>query len=89
MSVIFPILQLHKSRWIELEVIDMDLLGRTGNLWFIRFGAPDLHVVSVILVDRVIALSLSLCRLDPECTSFLLLCQLSFPSDFFTGGEVR
>jgi hypothetical protein len=71
--IVLPVLQLDKSRRVELEIVDMDLLGRTWDFGFIRFRTtPNFHIVSVILVDRVIALSLSLCRLDPERVALLL-----------------
>jgi hypothetical protein len=71
--IVLPVLQLDESRRVELEIVDMDLLGRTRYFGFIRFRTtPDFHIISVILVDRVIALSLSLCRLDPERVALLL-----------------
>ena len=66
MRVEFLVLQLHKPRWVKIEIVDVDLLRTTRSLWLVGSGPSCLHVVPVILIDRVIPLSLSLGRLDPD-----------------------
>lgn len=50
----------------------MDLLGWSGDFWLIRFRPSNLHVVSVVLINRVVAFTFTLCRFDPNHVSLVL-----------------
>lgn len=66
MCIKLSILKLNEAWGIKLEVIDMDLFRCAWDLRFVRLRSPGLHVVSVVLVNRVIAFTLPLCWLDPD-----------------------
>ena len=62
-----------------MEIVDVDLFGRSDQFRFIRLGTSDFHVVSVILVNRVVAFTFTLCRFDPNHV-FTLLTYVSCSS---------
>ena len=66
MRIVFPILQLDESRGVELEVIYVELFGRSDNFGLIRLWPTRLHIIAVILINRVIAFPFPLGRLNPN-----------------------
>jgi len=79
-GIILPVLQLNKPGWVELEIVDMNLLGWSGYFWLIGFRSrtPDPHVISIILINRVVSFSFTLSRFDPEHSLLVLSISLNF-----------
>jgi len=65
MCIELSILQLHQLWWVELEIVDVNLLGRTRHFRLVRLGPTGLHVVTVVLIDGIVAFAFPLGGLDP------------------------
>jgi hypothetical protein len=78
MSIVFPVLQLNKPGGVELEIVDMDLLGWSGYFWLIRFRSwtSNPHIISIVLINRVISFTFTLSRFDPEHSLLVLSISL-------------
>lgn len=67
MRIKLPVLQLYQPRRIELEIIHVNLLWRSNDFRFGRLcRSADFHVISIVLIDRVVAFPFSLCGFDPN-----------------------
>jgi hypothetical protein len=78
MSIVLPVLQLNKPGGVELEIVDMNLFGWSGYFWLIRFRSwtSNPHIVSVILINRVISFTFTLSRFDPKHSLLVLSISL-------------
>lgn len=78
MSVILPVLQLDKSGGVELEIVDMDLLGWSGYFWLIGFRSwsSNPHIISIILINRVISFTFTFSRFNPKHSLLVLSISL-------------
>jgi len=74
MSIILPVLQLDKSGGVELEIVDMDLLGWPGYFWLIGFRSwtSNPHIISIILINRVISFTFTFSRFYPKHSLLVL-----------------